>query len=1022
MTQIKTQYILYYSRGEGGNKLLSKLNMKKSAINIVPLFVIITGVALVAFSIGPLQNWDTQLEFEAASNVAKTGFPFVQSYGAAIDEPPLGFYIEGFVLRLLGLSTNSGVAVVTFFGLGSIVLIYLVGKELYGKSTGIIAAAILGLNPWLLVLSRSFLIDSQCLFFSLLCFYVGVLAIRKGSVKLALATGLVFAAALLTKLYAAFVLIPLLLFFIYSRPSQPKRILGQLASFSLPVIIFAFLWYQIILGKTLLFILHHNDFMYSVPTQITPSPFFVTNFLTNYGLGIFIIAATAFTLFLNLMLRRFFSKTFVFDLIFLVSIIFVLGVNITLGAVLDLNVPFFSAIKYDFQALPFFVLLAATLVAKASLMFKLAKTTTHLKTVGLYLAGVVAAFLIFASLISSIYYVNVDSSRDYLQYRVEPQVDYGYALLNPKPLVASSPLMVLQYLGFAIVLFGLFYVGRHRVLTLGRTLKGFISSGHRIVNTTSRSETMPDQSSPPQSTHPRVLLNKWRLAFLVFAVMYSAILLLTLMHYPMEWDEVIHLNGALYLISGHFSTYINNAFYPPLLDLVTTGSYSIFGVSLFSARLVSVVFSVLSLWVVFEIAYQMYRGKVALLSAVLLGIMPGYFWLSRIALLETMLLFFFALALLFFVFWLKNKRDKYVFFSGLAIGLGVLTKYQMVLAFVVIAVSILFLARDHLKRALSRFALLFATSIAVVSPWIIVAYQVYANKIFSQWLYALQVGNPNKFAYSDRYPAPIFYFIDIVWPYNTVHPISIFIYLISITGLGFLALRHSRFDKFVLIWFVSTFVFFTLITNKEWRYVLPLFPTLAIATAALILFGYCKLKTWREKASINKQRQRKIIAGLFIAVVAAAMAYSVYDAYSITSYFDITIEVEPATIYALNHMQNNQSIMVLGPFNFLSQDMVKFYLSKNGNNQIETYQYPTLPVDAYTPEFNISELINQCRQYNVKFLFTYEYGGTVPYYNTTLNLQQIYQQLYESGNFSQISNQATFGVNPRRIIILTFLG
>jgi hypothetical protein len=114
--------------------------------------------------------------------------------------------------------------------------------------------------------------------------------------------------------------------------------------------------------------------------------------------------------------------------------------------------------------------------------------------------------------------------------------------------------------------------------------------------------------------------------------------------------------------------------------------------------------------------------------------------------------------------------------------------------------------------------------------------------------------------------------------------------------------------------------------------------------------------------------------------------------------------------------------MVLSPFNFFSQDMVKFYLWKNGNNQIQTYQYPTLPVDTYTPTFNITELISQCKQYNVKFLFTYEEGGTVPYYNTTLNLQQIYEQLYASGNFSQITQEATFGANPRRILILTFLG
>ncbi len=204
---------------------------------------------------------------------------------------------------------------------------------------------------------------------------------------------------------------------------------------------------------------------------------------------------------------------------------------------------------------------------------------------------------------------------------------------------------------------------------------------------------------------------------------------------------------------------------------------------------------------------------------------------------------------------------------------------------------------------------------------------------------------------------------------------------------------------------------------------LPLFPALAIAFAVLILFLYGKVDgVWKRQVTASKKRNAKIAAGVLIALAAGAMAYSVYDAYSITAFFNIKIELEPATTYAMDRMQNNQTIMVLAPFNFFSQDMVKFYLWKNGNNQIQTYQYPTLPVDTYTPTFNITELISQCKQYNVKFLFTYEEGGTVPYYNTTLNLQQIYEQLYASGNFSQITQEATFGANPRRILILTFIG
>jgi hypothetical protein len=315
------------------------------------------------------------------------------------------------------------------------------------------------------------------------------------------------------------------------------------------------------------------------------------------------------------------------------------------------------------------------------------------------------------------------------------------------------------------------------------------------------------------------------------------------------------------------------------------------------------------------------------------------------------------------------------------------------------------------------------TAVLVVVPWVVVAYQVYASKIFSQWLYALQVGNPEKSMYSDRYPSPIFYLIEIVWPYNSFHPISIFLYIAGLVGLGVLAWRHNKEDKFVLIWFASIFIFFTLIENKEWRYALPLFPALAISAAVLILILYGKVDgKWKRRVGVNKKRTSKLAAGLFIVLVAGAMAYSMYDAYSIALTFNIRVELEPATVYGMSHMQNNESIMVLCPFNFFSQDMIRFYLWKNGNTQIQTYQYPTLPVDTYTPNFNITGLIGLCKQNNVKYLFTYENGGTATYFNSTLNLQQIYEQLYNSGNFSKISNEATFGANPRRIFILNFTG
>ncbi len=538
-----------------------------------------------------------------------------------------------------------------------------------------------------------------------------------------------------------------------------------------------------------------------------------------------------------------------------------------------------------------------------------------------------------------------------------------------------------------------------------------------------------DRMASQVSLNPRLnrlkaaLCNKWRVAFLAFALAYTVTLLLNLVNTPMQWDEVVHLDGGLYLSWGLFDKFVNNAFYPPLYDTLTFLFLKGLGISLFSARLVPAIFSILSLWVVFELVYRMYDGKTALLASILLGIMPAYFWLSRMALLETMLVFFTTLSLYFFYRWLEKRGDKWLVFCGLTIGFGLLTKYQMLVAGIIMIISILFLMRGQLKRAFTRFGLTIVSAFIVVSPWIVIAYRVYADRIFSQWLYALQVGNPERLIYSERYPTPVYYLIEMVWPYSTFHPISIFLYVIAFLGLGLLAWRRNKADKYTLIWFITIYVFFTIISNKEWRYVMPLFPALAISAAVLIVFVFSKAQTaWRNPLNIKRARAIKVAAGVFVVLIAGSMAYSVSETYALVERNTFEIDIEGATHYALAHMSENQSIMILCPFNFFSQDMVKFYLWEDGDNQIQTYQYPTLPVDTYTPNFNVTELIAQCKQYNVKFIFTYELGGTVPYYNTTLNLQQVYEQLYASGNFSHISDEATFGANPRRIFILTFLG
>ena len=428
-----------------------------------PLLSILIAVVLISFSVGPYQNGDTQWEYEAATGVIKWGIPYVKSFGNIMNQPPLGFYVEALLFKIFGSSIEAGLALVMSFGLGCILLVYKIGKELYDKPTGLFAAVLFALSPWELIISRSFLIDVQCLFFSLLCLFVGILAIRKDSVKLSVVSGVFFAAALLTKLFAVFVLIPLLLLYVYYSPKNPRHIISQLVAFSLPALFLAFLWYQVILGKGLFYIFQHNDFTELNTAGIIPSYFFVANFVVNYGLGWFFIDAAIFSLFICFVQKSLFHNLLVFDLTCLATIVSILGVNLFLGAGLNLKAPYTDAFKFSYQSLPFFSLLAASLARKSLSLLESAKSRRKLSKLVFFLVALAGLFLLAASILYNMYYAHMFSTWDYLLFRVEKNVNLGYSLFNPLPIAKYGFQIGLQYLGFAFVLSGLIWASKHKL-------------------------------------------------------------------------------------------------------------------------------------------------------------------------------------------------------------------------------------------------------------------------------------------------------------------------------------------------------------------------------------------------------------------------------------------------------------------------------------------------------------------------------------------------------------------------------
>jgi 4-amino-4-deoxy-L-arabinose transferase-like glycosyltransferase len=206
-----------------------------------------------------------------------------------MNEPPLGYYIDSAAFRVFGLSLDVGVAVITCFGLGCVLLVYLIGKAWYGKTAGLLAASLFAVTPWQVVFSRSFLIDAQCLFFSLLFLLIGFYAIRKESLGLFMLSGAFLGIAFLTKFYAIFMLFPLAIVYFHKRPKTLRKPLVVVAFF-LPLVALLLFWYEGVYHQSILTMFAHDDFNAHVffytklshtqfrPTVLCCNPYLPTDF------------------------------------------------------------------------------------------------------------------------------------------------------------------------------------------------------------------------------------------------------------------------------------------------------------------------------------------------------------------------------------------------------------------------------------------------------------------------------------------------------------------------------------------------------------------------------------------------------------------------------------------------------------------------------------------------------------------------------------------------------------------------
>ena len=150
---------------------------------------------------------------------------------------------------------------------------------------------------------------------------------------------------------------------------------------------------------------------------------------------------------------------------------------------------------------------------------------------------------------------------------------------------------------------------------------------------------------------------------------------------PYHADENFYIESSLRMVESE--DYITPVYHekkrfakPILYYWMVVSSYKIFGISLSSARLPSVLFGTLSVGLVFLLACRLFDRRVGLFSAFILPSIYLHFQISRWSTTDMALSFFVLLALYYFVvlFQTNFKKNIYAYLFYLSLGLGFMVK------------------------------------------------------------------------------------------------------------------------------------------------------------------------------------------------------------------------------------------------------------------------------------------------------------------------------------------------------------
>ena len=345
------------------------------------------------------------------------------------------------------------------------------------------------------------------------------------------------------------------------------------------------------------------------------------------------------------------------------------------------------------------------------------------------------------------------------------------------------------------------------------------------------------------------------------------------------WDELFHAIVARNL-TKHFlmPTLYENPYLPydykgwtvnhiwlhkppiPLWQIAI--SYHILGVNAFALRLPSAILSILSVFITYLIGSELYDRKVGAVAAFLqainplmMGLVHGYIFTDHI---NIAVVFWVEVSCYLLLKALKTGKAKYYIWSGIAQGLGYLSKSYlclvsfgiMVLMFILVKTGILKSQKENIGA--KKMLLQTVFSILAAAPWVVLCLIKYTKEFIHENNMVLAHLYTQVEVWEKPWEHHLFHYMPPHYPYW---------YLIIFVSFIFLlvsAIRRRSFsDIFVTIWVVVVFVPLSMSTSK-----VPAGADIAVP-ALLICFAAIFFRMIREGRGVTMVAYFALIFSVF---------------------------------------------------------------------------------------------------------------------------------------------------------------